>query len=95
MRARGAIGSDLQFLAGNLARQTFDARGVCTPGTGQTDIGGVDAEVVHQVEQFEFLFDRRLTDGRRLQTIAQRFVVDADVAIGRGKRRCDCVPIVN
>ena len=89
------LGRILSFLSGDLAGQPFDSGGVCSACAGQTDVGCVDAECFHQVKQFEFLFDRGFGDGRRLQTVAQSFVVDTDVAVGRGERRLNRIPIVN
>src|SRR6266480_7379624 len=63
--------------------------------TGQTNIGGVDAECLHQVQQLDLFLDGRLADGGRLQAVAQRLVVEADVASGFVQRRIDFVPIVN
>jgi hypothetical protein len=42
---------------------------MCTAGPGKTDIGGVDAERVHKMEQLDLFLDRRLTHGWRLQPI--------------------------
>jgi len=64
-------------------------------GAGQTDIGGVQPEPVHQVKEFDLLLDGWFTNRRRLQTIAQSLVVKPDVTIGCLQRRLDRVPIVN
>src|SRR6185295_2178873 len=95
MCTRGAVGSDFQFLVCNLACESFDASRMCSTRARQTDVSGIDAERFHQMKQFEFLFDWRLANGWRLQTVAQGFVIDADVTIWRGERRLDCVPVVN
>jgi hypothetical protein len=68
---------------------------VSTSGARQSDVRRVDAQRFHQVEQFDLLFDRRLGDGGRLQPIAQRFIVDADVPLRRFQRRFNRIPIVN
>src|SRR5215212_9346210 len=47
---------------------------------GEADVGGVDAEFVHQVEQLDLALDGRLADRGRLQPVAQRLVVEADRA---------------
>ncbi len=45
-------------------------------GARQADVGGVDAERLHQVQDADLLVDRRALDRRRLQAVAQRLVVD-------------------
>src|SRR5262249_4600702 len=95
MGARGAVWSNLQFVVRDLAGQSFNSGGVCATGSRQSDISRVDAECFHQVKQLEFLFDWRLRDRRRLQTITQRFVVDPDVPVGSNERWFNRIPIVN
>ena len=50
--------------------------------TVQADVGGVDAEILHQVQQADLLIDGRGLHGGRLQAVAQRLVVQHDAARG-------------
>ena len=53
-------------------------------GAGQSDVGGVDADAIEQVQDAQLLIDRRRADRRRLQSVAQRFVVEQnDRRLGR------------
>ena len=45
-------------------------------GAGQADVGGVDAELVDQVQDLDLLLDGRRPHRRRLQPVAQRLVVE-------------------
>src|SRR5207248_1985716 len=74
VRARGAVWTNTQFLVGDLARETFDARRVRAACARQTNVRRVNAERVHQVQEFDLLLDRRLADRRRLQPVTQGLV---------------------
>ena len=52
------------------------SRATLRPGAGQADVGGVDAERVHVVQDLDLLVDRRRPHRRRLQPVAQRLVVE-------------------
>ena len=56
------------------------------PGARQTDISGVDADAVEQMQNAKFLIDRRSTYGRRLQSVAQRLVEQQDLRRPRSGR---------
>ena len=93
-RAGGRIGLDREPSIGNLASQR-EARLVSAgPGAGKADVDRVDAEVHHEVEEFDLLLDRRILDGRILEAVAQRLVVQFDpgsrVVVAPRKR----VPVV-
>ena len=66
------------------ARHRLDHVG---PGAGQPDVGGVDAERLHQVQDPELLVDRGALDRRRLEAVAQRLVVELDSCRARETRR--------
>ena len=59
----------------DLARQPLDVLHHVRAGAGQADVGGVDAELVDQVEDLDLLVDGRRAHRRRLQPVAQRLVV--------------------
>ena len=58
------------------ARQPLDVSSDVRTGAGQADVGGVDAERVHPVQDVDLLVDRGRADRRRLQAVAQRLVVE-------------------
>ena len=57
---------------------------------GKAEVEGVDAERIHQVENFDLFADRGVADGRRLQTVAESFVVEQC-----GLYFCGGVPVVD
>jgi hypothetical protein len=66
-----------------------------TDSLGQTDVGGMDAESIHQVEDLDLGVDRRVDDRWRLQAIAQSFVVELD-RLGRPNQVARlAVPVVD
>jgi hypothetical protein len=50
-------------------------------GSGEADVGLVDAEIFHQVEDLELVLDRRVLDRRVLQAVAQ-CLVEERVSLG-------------
>src|SRR5439155_1891764 len=46
------------------------------PRAGQPDVGSVDAERIHVMEDLDLLVDTRVAYRRRLQSIPQRLVVE-------------------
>jgi hypothetical protein len=55
-----------------------NARG---PAPGQADVDGVDAGRLEHVEDLELVLDLRVDDGRVLDPVAQRLVVELEVAV--------------
>ena len=95
MRSRRAVGLDLHAVRGNFAGERFGVRVGTQPGPRKTDIDGVNSQGFHQMQDFDFFFDIGIEDGRILQTVAQRFVIQQDARTGRNRRRRGHVPIVN
>jgi len=58
------------------------------------DVGGVDPELAHQVQELAFLRDRRVDDRRGLQAVAQRLVVEHERMRRRHQPPVD-VPVVD
>ncbi len=54
VRARGAVWTNLQFLLGDFAGHQLHAGGMSAARAGQSDVGGVDAERIHQDEAVRF-----------------------------------------
>ncbi len=61
----------------------------------QADVGHVDAELVHQVEELELGLDARVGDGRVLQAVAQRLVEERDALGDEPPLPADLVPVVD
>ena len=80
----GAVRADLQPAVANRAREAFDVSGHFGAGARQADVGGVDAEPVHAVEEVDLLLDGRRADRRRLQPVAQRLIVEHRHGTGTG-----------
>jgi hypothetical protein len=95
MSACGTVRSDLQFLFDDLARQAFDAGCVGATRSRQPDVRCIDTECIHQVKQFNLLFDAWFTHGWRLQSIAERLVIKTDGTFWCSQSWLDSVPIVN
>ena len=73
-RARRTIGANRQALADDFAGEPFDIGGHVRAGAGQADVGDVDAQPFHQMEDLQLLVDAGRADRRRLETVAQRLV---------------------
>jgi hypothetical protein len=95
MCARGAVWPDTKFLLNDFPSQHLNACCVSAPGAWQTDICGVDSESVHQVQQLNLLFDGRLRNRRRLQSIAQGFIIKPNMPVWRHQGLVDGVPVVD
>ncbi len=93
--ARRTVGLDLHVRAANLPRQSFAVCHGAWSGSGQPDIERVNSQPFHQVEDFDFLFYGRIADGRRLQAVAQRLVIQQDLARRYHRPGIDRVPIVD
>ena len=92
-RPGGAVGAQPQLRLDDLPRQALDIADHVRTGAGQADVGGVDAETIDEVQNFDFLRDRRRPHRRRLQPVAKRLVVEHDAL--RLGRRADLVPVVD
>src|SRR5579859_4016711 len=64
-------------------------------GARQTDVERVDAELLHQVQDAQLLLDGRIFDRGRLQAVAQRFVVEQDLARRTEAGVVQRVPVVD
>ncbi len=95
-RAAGAVRrGSASLLIGDLAAEPLHRLALARSGTGQADVGGLDAQAVHQVEDLDLDLDRRIEDRRALQAVAQRLVIEhhrvSDLeAFGAG-----CGPVVD
>ena len=57
---------------------------------------GIDADVVHEMEDADLFLERRIGHRRRLQSVPQRFVVELDLAIAGSRRPLGrTVPVVD
>ena len=89
---RGAVGPDLQLFAGDRPRQPLHVARHVRTGARQTDVDRVDAKRVHAAQDIDLLLDRRRPDGRRLQPVPQRLVVQHG---DRARTGSVVVPVVN
>ena len=94
-RARGAISRDLHLVRYDFARQRGDVFYRARARSRQAEVERVDAERLHQVQDFDFLFDRWIAHGWRLQTVAQGFVGQAHRSRRMQGLRVKSVPIVD
>src|SRR5581483_2895953 len=78
VRARRAVRTNLHMASHNLSRQRFYMLNSSRPGARKTEIERVDPQIFHQMKNLDFLFDRRIAHRRRLQPVAQRFVIQED-----------------
>ena len=78
---------DVQRGRRDLARQPLDVGDDVRAGARQADVGRVDPERVHPVEDVDLLVDRRRPHRRRLQAVAQRLVVEHRDRARRRRRR--------
>ena len=89
------FGGDRELRVHDLLRERERVRARARAGAGKPDVRGRDAELRHQVEQRLLVIDGRIGDGRRLQPIAQRLVVELHAARLPGKAGRARVPVVD
>src|SRR5690606_26531339 len=75
-----AVGSDRQLRASDLGGERPDVRAGTRPCARQTDVRGVDAQLAHEVQDLDLSLDRRVRDGRALEPVTERLVVELDGA---------------
>ncbi len=75
--SRGAIRAQLHFAANDFAGESFDTFANVRACTGQTEIHGFDSQRFNQMKDFDFFGDGRIEDGRILQAVAQRFIIES------------------
>ncbi len=66
MGARRTVGLDVEARAADLSGQCLGVRHGARPGARQPDVEHVDADLFHQVEDLDFLFDGRVAHRGRL-----------------------------
>ena len=79
-RAATAVGSDGQVVVRDLPAKPSDVLLLARSGSWNAHARALDAELVHHVNDADFCFDWRIEHRRTLQSVAQRLVVDLDVA---------------
>src|SRR5262249_42922940 len=62
---------------------------------GQADVGGIDPERVHAVQDVDLLVDAGIPDGRRLQAVPQCLVIEHHERAATGRDDGIMVPGVN
>jgi hypothetical protein len=95
VRAARRARSHVQLLLDDLAREALDSLLHVRPRAGQTDVGVIDADVVHVMKDADLVVERRITDRRRLKSVAQRLVVEFDLARRLRRLLAGDVPVVD
>lgn len=76
-RTGGAVRRQPHVLRRDFQGQSFGlCRNLCTCAR-QADVGGLNPQILYQMENVQLLVQRRAVDGRRLQPIPQRFISEA------------------
>ena len=75
-RPGGAVRPHVQPLIDDLPREPLNVAGDMRSGAREADVGRVDAEPIDQMQDPDLLVDRRRSHGWRLQSVAQRFIVE-------------------
>ena len=95
MRPRRAVGANLHLVRDDFPRQRRHVLDRARSCTRQSEIKRVDPERLHQMEDLNFLGDRRVAHGRRLQAIAQALIVQQNRPRRLQSRRMILVPVVD
>ncbi len=74
-RANRCSRTNLEIVIDDMSDHCFDVFEVEWARSGQTQIDFLHAEVFHEGQQLNFLFDGWITSARTLQTIAQSFII--------------------
>src|SRR5688572_27852971 len=75
-RASRAIRGDRQLRARDLERQRAHVARRTGTGAGQSDVGGMDTQLRHQVQDLDLLVYRGIGDGGALQSVPERLIVE-------------------
>src|SRR5207249_4692552 len=73
--SRSAIWTDFQTASCNLLRESQRIGIGARAGAGQSDIEHLDTQLFHKVEKLDLVFDGGIRNRRRLQAVAERFIV--------------------
>ncbi len=96
MCTAGSARVDGELVVDDLTGQPLHGSDHVRAGAGKADVGVIDARGMHEMKNADLLVDRRIGDGRRLQAIAQRLVIEFDLARRRSRRPlAGQVPVVN
>ncbi len=71
-----AVGANRQLAFADRTRQAFNVASDVGTGSRQPDVGRVESETVHLLQNLDLFVDRRRADRRRLQAVPQRLVVE-------------------
>ena len=93
--SRRAIGRDGDLLVPDLLRQSAYVLHRPGPGAGEPDVRGRDPQIRHQVEQTHLDVEGGIVGRRRLQSVAQRLIVQVHARPGPVEHRFGPVPVVN
>src|SRR5206468_10015002 len=92
--AGGTVRADPQTTADDVAAERGDVRDGARAGARQPDVGGVDPQAIHRLQDGDLGRDGRIDDAGALQPVAQRLVVEHD-AERRFRRLVVQVPVVD
>ena len=91
-RAGGAVRANLQPRVPDGAGEALDVARHSGSGAGQADVGRVDSERIHVMENVDLFVDAGGPNRRRLQTVAERLVVEHR---DRPRTRRIVIPVVD
>ena len=95
MSASRAVCANRQLVLNDLTRERSHVLDRARAGARQPEIGGMNAESFHQVQNFDLVCDRRIAHRGRLQTIAQSLVIQHHAPGGPQGFRMNRIPVVN
>ena len=72
-------------MARDLTAEALDRFALARSSSGQTNVGGLDSQPVHVVQDLDLGLDGGIRDRRALQSVAQRLVVQLDRVRGLSK----------
>ena len=90
-----AVGAYLHLLRNDFARQGCHMFHRTRPGTRQSKIKRVDPQRLHQMEDLNFLGNRRIADRWRLQAIAETLIIEQHRPRRLQSRRIILIPVVD
>src|SRR5579864_5898679 len=95
VRACGAVRMNFHPVVGDLSRQCFYMFNRARSGAGEAQIERINSQRLHQMENPNLFLTRGVADRRRLQPVAQSFVVQLDWSGGHKTQRQCRVPVVD
>jgi hypothetical protein len=94
-RATGAGDAEIEFVVGDFAAHPENIIERSLTRSRQSDVGDVDSDLIHQVDELQLLLDVRISDARVLESVAQRLVEEGNSFRDDAAASSDLIPVID